>query len=170
MKGLMAEVLKPLFAVVTVVGLSVGGGSFTASTAAPQGPAPSLTVDQENAKLHAEVMLLRRALVDKERASLEAKASSPQEVGSQARRRRWSPPTDNITKAQVQWARSLENYDVLARQYSDEQIIVYYAPYYIRSVEGDVLPEDLKPIKDTINPPYNAYPNCNGASCRQARR
>lgn len=63
-------------------------------------------------------------------------------------RPRWQyrPPTARISPAQVAWARMLPNYDGLRmRGLTDEQIIQNLAPSEVKVLEGDTVPEHLRP-------------------------
>lgn len=59
---------------------------------------------------------------------------------------RYREPTCTPSRAQLAWARMLPNHGGLAgRGYSDEQIVQHFAPSEVKALEGDEVPEHLRP-------------------------
>lgn len=74
-------------------------------------------------------------------------------------------PTPRITPAQIAWARMLPNYDGLKmRGLTDQSIIENYAPNEVKALEGDTVPEHLRPDLD----PAIVFVNqrCADGTCR----
>ncbi len=61
----------------------------------------------------------------------------------------YRPPTPRITPAQIAWVRMLLNYDGLKmRGLTDQAIIENLAPNEVKALEGDMVPEHLRPDLD----------------------
>src|SRR5690348_3321202 len=59
---------------------------------------------------------------------------------------RYRPPTCTPSRAQIAWAKMLPNHDGLAKRgLSDEEIVQYFAPSEVKTLEGDDVPEHLRP-------------------------
>jgi hypothetical protein len=58
----------------------------------------------------------------------------------------YRPPTCTPSRAQLAWAKMLPNHDGLAmRGLSDEEIVAHLAPSEVKALEGEEVPEHLRP-------------------------
>lgn len=85
---------------------------------------------------------------------------------------KYREPTCTPSRAQIAWARMLPNHDGLAnRGLSDEQIVAFFAPSEVKALEGDEVPEHLRPVPDVVYINQRcADGTCTTGYCEASRR